>query len=134
MLTTCPLWDIEHEFQKYPLDYKFLGGRYQVGARQLALRYFIVNGMLCSTVTWHRSQAGFLLVFNIFMGCWRVLGEYEGLCTPKVSVLKEAFKIMHFHFTDRETEGLWDKVASLKLHSLPMMKPRLEPLLLYSFH
>lgn len=106
------LWDTENEFQKYLLDYKILGGRYQVGSRQLAVRYPIVNCVLCSIITEHRLTtwlpSGIQYLYGLLREC-----QY-----PRLSPVKETLKIMYFHFfTGRETEGLRDKVASLELHS-----------------
>ena len=47
-------WDIENEFQEHPLECKLLEGRYQAGSGQLAVKYFLVNFMLCGIITEHR--------------------------------------------------------------------------------
>lgn len=55
------LWDIEIEFQGNPLDSKLCEGKYQVGLRQLAGKYLIMNVVLCGIITeqrlprWHPS-------------------------------------------------------------------------------
>lgn len=92
MFTNAP-WDIENEFQGFPLDHKLLEGRYQVGSRQLAVRYFVVNFMLC-------------MAPKLAPICHSVPFWIDDICSenvnsfihPGLSPLRGTFIIIYFHF------------------------------------